>query len=102
MRVFLTGGSSFVGQHLIRRLRSDGHDVVTLARSAASARKVTDVEAEPVRGDLIELPHGYSTAPPARLEHLLSVDAVVHAAARMEFGYTAHMAAVPNAARCSV
>ncbi|MFE0923385.1 NAD-dependent epimerase/dehydratase family protein [Streptomyces nigra] len=32
MRVFLTGGSGFVGQHLIRRLRSEGHEVVALAR----------------------------------------------------------------------
>ncbi|WP_369153596.1 NAD-dependent epimerase/dehydratase family protein [Streptomyces sp. R17] len=30
MRVFLTGGSGFVGQHLIRRLRSEGHEVVAL------------------------------------------------------------------------
>ncbi|MFF9490138.1 NAD-dependent epimerase/dehydratase family protein [Streptomyces sp. NPDC014676] len=85
MRVFLTGGSGFVGQHLIRRLRSEGHGVVALARSAASARKVADAGAEPVRGDLIELTRGDSAAPPAWLEHLLSVDAVVHAAARMEF-----------------
>ncbi|WP_217145182.1 NAD-dependent epimerase/dehydratase family protein [Streptomyces sp. AC627_RSS907] len=94
--------SSFVGQHLIRRSRSEGHDVVALARSAASPRKLTDAEAEPVRGDLIELPHGDSTAPPARLEYLLGVDAVAHAAARMEFRSTAPMPAVPNAARCPV
>lgn len=86
MRVFLTGGSGFVGQHLIRRLRSEGHEVVALARSAASAQKVTDAGAEPARGDLLDLTGGGdSTAPPAWLDHLHGVDAVVHAAARMEF-----------------
>ncbi|MGW6792639.1 NAD-dependent epimerase/dehydratase family protein [Streptomyces chartreusis] len=55
MRIFLTGGSGFVGQHLTRRLRSEGHDVVALAHSAASAQKVATVGAEPVRGDLLDL-----------------------------------------------
>lgn len=86
MRVFLTGGSGFVGQHLIRRMRSGGHTVIALARSASSARKVTDAGALPVRGDLVELTRGGDpAAPPAWLEHLHDIDVVVHAAARMEF-----------------
>ncbi|AQZ68535.1 NAD(P)H steroid dehydrogenase-like protein in alkane synthesis cluster [[Actinomadura] parvosata subsp. kistnae] len=82
MRVFLTGGSGFVGQHLIRRLQAEGHTVLALARSAASARKVTDAGAQPLRGDLAELA-GPGT--PIWLDRLHDVDAVVHAAARMEF-----------------
>ncbi|TJZ97945.1 NAD-dependent epimerase/dehydratase family protein [Actinacidiphila oryziradicis] len=86
MRVFLTGGSGFVGQRLIRQLRSEGHTVLALARSTSSARKVTDAGAQPVRGDLVELTKGGKEAePPAWLELLHDVDAVVHAAARMEF-----------------
>jgi len=86
MRVFLTGGSGFVGQHLIRHLCSEGHTVVALARSASSAQKVADAGAEPVRGDLADLTErGDPAAPPAWLDRLHDVDAVVHAAARMEF-----------------
>ncbi|MGW2843311.1 NAD-dependent epimerase/dehydratase family protein [Streptomyces sp. NPDC001493] len=86
MRVFLTGGSGFVGQRLIRRLHADGHTVVALARSASSALRVSDAGARPVRGDLAELTgRGGSAAPPAWLKHLHDADAVVHAAARMEF-----------------
>lgn len=86
MRVFLTGGSGFVGQRLIRRLCSEGHTVVALARSAASAQRVTDAGAEPVLGDLAELAGlDDSAALPVWLEDLHNVDAVVHAAARMEF-----------------
>lgn len=86
MRIFLTGGSGFVGQHLIRQLRADGHTVLALARSTASVQKVTDAGAQAVRGDLAALVgrDGPATAP-AWLDHLQDVDAVVHAAARMEF-----------------
>ncbi|MBE1878248.1 NAD-dependent epimerase/dehydratase family protein [Myceligenerans pegani] len=86
MRIFLTGGSGFVGRHLIRRLRAEGHTVLALARSDASARTVTDAGAEPVRGDLAELSGaGGPARRPAWLDGLERVDAVVHAAARMEF-----------------
>lgn len=50
--VFVTGGSGFIGSHLITRLVRDGHDVRALARSAEAARKVTEAGATPVRGDL--------------------------------------------------
>ncbi|MBU6534549.1 NAD-dependent epimerase/dehydratase family protein [Streptomyces sp. NPDC057245] len=83
MRVFLTGGSGFVGQHLIHRLRSGGHTVTALARSDAGVRKVAEAGAEPVRGDLTEPagPEG-PAVPAAWPDHLHEADAVVHAAAR--------------------
>jgi nucleoside-diphosphate-sugar epimerase len=52
MRAFVTGGSGFIGGRLIERLRHDGWDVRALARSDASAAKVAERGAEPVRGDL--------------------------------------------------
>jgi nucleoside-diphosphate-sugar epimerase len=86
MRVFLTGGSGFLGQRLIGQLRAEGHSVVALARSTASAQTVTEAGARSVRGDLAELAgQGDLAVPPAWLDHLHDVDAVVHAAARMEF-----------------
>lgn len=51
-RAFVTGGSGFIGGHLIERLVADGVEVRALARSDASARRVEERGAEAVRGDL--------------------------------------------------
>ena len=49
---FVTGGSGFIGGHLIRRLAAEGWKVRALARSDRSARAVEEAGAEAVRGDL--------------------------------------------------
>ena len=49
---FVTGGSGFIGQALLRRLASEGWKVRALARSDSSAAKVAGAGAEAVRGDL--------------------------------------------------
>lgn len=49
---FVTGGSGFIGGHLIRRLVADGWTATALARSDASAERVRAAGAEPVKGDL--------------------------------------------------
>jgi nucleoside-diphosphate-sugar epimerase len=49
---FVTGGSGFIGQALIRRLRERGQSVRALARSDDAAAKVEGAGAEAVRGDL--------------------------------------------------
>lgn len=51
-RVFVTGGSGFVGRNLIAVLRERGDEVAALARSNAAASAVSEAGAEPVRGDL--------------------------------------------------
>lgn len=48
----VTGGSGFVGGHLIRRLLSEGWRVRALGRSAEARAGVQALGAEPVEGDL--------------------------------------------------
>jgi nucleoside-diphosphate-sugar epimerase len=49
---FVTGGSGFIGGHLIERLVRDGWSVRALSRSESSAEAVTGRGGEAVRGDL--------------------------------------------------
>ena len=49
---FVTGGSGFIGGHLIERLVGSGARVRALARSDDSAARVEELGAEAVRGDL--------------------------------------------------
>src|SRR3954469_7651999 len=55
MKYFVTGGSGFIGRHLLLRLLADGHVVRALARSDESARVVEGLGATPVRGDLADV-----------------------------------------------
>jgi len=75
MRILVTGGSGFLGSHLMPELVQDGHEVLALARSASSDEKVRALGATPVRGDLENS---------ERLS-LPAMDAVIHAAARFRF-----------------
>ena len=52
MRVFLTGGSGYLGAPLTAALVGAGHRVAALARSETAARVLAGLGAEPVAGDL--------------------------------------------------
>ena len=71
--VFVTGGSGFIGSHLLEDLSRD-HLVHALARSDAAATRVRAYGARAVRGEL-------ASVTPA---DLAGVDVVVHAAALVE------------------
>ncbi|MFO0681694.1 MAG: NAD-dependent epimerase/dehydratase family protein [Sandaracinus sp.] len=73
MRVFVTGGSGFVGGHTIEAL-APAHEVLALARSENSARTVERYGARAVRAELGRV------AP----SDLGGVDVIVHAAAFVE------------------
>jgi nucleoside-diphosphate-sugar epimerase len=73
MSVFVTGGSGFLGQHLLRVYTGAGTPVRALARSDGAAAAVAAAGAEPVRGDL-----GDSAALKAGMA---GCEVVVHAAA---------------------
>lgn len=54
MKVFITGGTGFVGTAVIKHLIAHGHDVLALARSDRSAQRVRDLGATPFAGSLTD------------------------------------------------
>ena len=81
MRVFLTGGTGFIGGELARRLRGRGDDVVALVRTPAKAAALTALGCEVVAGDLDDAA--------AIGKGLAGADAAIHAAAMYEVGIPA-------------
>jgi len=55
MHVFITGGAGLIGSAVVAELLGNGHTVVALARSDASAVAVESVGARPLRGALADL-----------------------------------------------
>lgn len=52
MKIFVTGGSGYLGRTLLRALRARGHHVTALARSVDAEQIVRSTGATPVRGGL--------------------------------------------------
>jgi dihydroflavonol-4-reductase len=52
VKVFVTGGTGFIGEHVVRLLRERGDDVVALVRTPAKADALRTLGAELVEGDL--------------------------------------------------
>jgi len=78
VRVFLTGGTGFIGGEVARLLRERGDDVRALVRTPAKAAALRDAGCELVEGDLSD--------ESALRDALAGCDAVVHAAALYEVG----------------
>lgn len=78
MRVFLTGGTGFIGGHVARRLRARGDEVVALVRSPVKADGLLAIGCDLVEGDLSS-----DEAIRAGVERC---DAAIHAGAVYEVG----------------
>jgi nucleoside-diphosphate-sugar epimerase len=81
VKVFVTGGTGFIGGEAVRQLRERGDVVVCLARNPDKAAKLSALGCEIVSGDL-----GDAEAIRAGMT---SCDAAVHAAAMYEVGIPA-------------
>ena len=78
MKVFVTGGTGFIGGAVVRQLRGRGDEVVCLVRSPAKATAVVELGCETVAGDLSDVE--------AIRKGMEGCDAVIHAAAIYEVG----------------
>ncbi|MGB7589339.1 MAG: NAD-dependent epimerase/dehydratase family protein [Solirubrobacterales bacterium] len=81
MRVFVTGGTGFIGGEVVRQLRRRGDDVVCLVRNPDKEKAVVELGCEVVYGDL-----GDEAVIRRGME---GCDAVIHAAAIYEVGIPA-------------
>jgi dihydroflavonol-4-reductase len=81
VKIFVTGGTGFIGGAIVRQLRARGDEVAVLARSPEKARAAAELGCEIVAGDLGD--------ERAIREGMRGSDAVIHAAAVYEVGIPA-------------
>ncbi len=78
MKVFVTGGTGFIGGHVVRQLRERGDEVAALVRSPDKAQALSELGATLVEGDLSDR---------AKLAAAMrGSDAVIHGAAIYKVG----------------
>jgi nucleoside-diphosphate-sugar epimerase len=78
MRIFLTGGTGYIGGALARRLAAAGHEVRALVRATSNVDKLREIGAATFVGDVTDR---YSMR-----EAMSGADWVIHAAADLDFG----------------
>jgi nucleoside-diphosphate-sugar epimerase len=78
VKAFVTGGTGFIGERLVRRLRERGDDVVALVRSRDKGKKLEEMGATLVEGDL--------SSSDAIREGLEGCDSAFHVAAVYKVG----------------
>jgi nucleoside-diphosphate-sugar epimerase len=81
VKVFVTGGTGFIGGEVVRQLRARGDEVACLVRTPGKAAKLTELGCELVSGDL-------GDAETLR-KGMAGCDALIHAAAMYEVGIPA-------------
>lgn len=77
MKIFITGGTGFIGSAVIEELKRKNHEIIGLARSETLAAKLTKAGCKVVKGSLTDLDVISETAK--------QCDAVLHLAAIHDF-----------------
>jgi nucleoside-diphosphate-sugar epimerase len=90
MRIFVTGASGWIGSGVVPELIKAGHSVLGMARSDASAERVTALGADVHRGDLND--------PDSLRAGAAAADGVVHLGYHHDFSQMAEAAALDRAA----
>lgn len=78
MKVFITGGTGFIGARLAAKLAQRGDTVVCLVRDISRAASLQKIGAQLVQGDITE--------PASMREAMRGADAVMHLAGMYKFG----------------
>jgi nucleoside-diphosphate-sugar epimerase len=94
MRIFVTGASGWIGSAVVPELLGAGHEVIGLARSEASAKRLEAAGALVQQGD-VDDPDGLAKA-------AAGSDGVVHLAFQHELAWTGSFAAASAADRLAV
>ncbi len=77
MKIFITGGTGFLGQRVIERLQKEGFQLIGLARSENSVNVLKTLHVEPILGSLENID--------AWKHKLENIDVLIHCAAPVEF-----------------
>ena len=94
MRVLVTGGTGFVGTHVVNRLLKRGHEVAVLARDPAKTRNRYNRPVEAVAGDVLD-PASFAGAASGR-EAVVHLVGIIHEKGRQTFDRM-HREAAANA-----
>jgi nucleoside-diphosphate-sugar epimerase len=87
MKYFITGATGFVGSHVARQLREQGHEVVALARSPSKAQDLAQLGITLAAGDITDKESLYAP--------MKGVDGVFHIAGWYKIGGKDKSAAYP-------
>ncbi len=76
MRIFVTGGTGYIGRSLVRRLVADGHEVRALVRATSRVEPLAELGAATFVGDILDRA--------SMRQGMSGADWVIHAAADLD------------------
>jgi nucleoside-diphosphate-sugar epimerase len=76
MRIFVTGGTGYIGRSLVRRLMTDGHEVRALVRATSRVEPLAELGAATFVGDILDRA--------SMRQGMSGADWVIHAAADLD------------------